>query len=150
MEGDVPASWLIPMTSRLKAKLLAQRSLFQRLQSSKKRSKLQAGFTLIELLIVIVIIGILASIALPGFLNQAEKARVQAGNSWAQSMARACGVWLVTDKATADKPTWTAGPDDETAPTDDKCAADAEYESNDGDKKYTVEADGTVTVADAA
>lgn len=87
------------MTSRLKAKLLAQRSLFQRIQSSKKRSKLQAGFTLIELLIVIVIIGILSAIALPNFLNQRSKAEDAAGDAWASTNARACASALITDDA---------------------------------------------------
>jgi len=35
----------------------------------------EAGFTLVELLIVMLIIGLLAAIAIPAFLNQSEKAR---------------------------------------------------------------------------
>ena len=59
--------------------------LLKVLRSKSVRSE---GFTLIELLVVIVIIGVLAAIALPSFLNQANRARQAEGQTYIGSINR--------------------------------------------------------------
>jgi prepilin-type N-terminal cleavage/methylation domain-containing protein len=68
------------MKNELKAKFL------QHILSKKKEDE---GFTLIELLVVIIIIGILSAIALPSFLNQANKAKQSEARTYVGSMNRA-------------------------------------------------------------
>jgi type IV pilus assembly protein PilA len=55
------------------------------LSKLRRRAEDEKGFTLIELLVVILIIGILAAIAIPSFLNQTSKAKDASAKELARS-----------------------------------------------------------------
>merc|ERR1739848_281034 len=69
------------------------------LNPKKSRNKLQKGFTLVELLIVVIILGVLSAVALPAFLNQTGKAKVNAARASVVAAAKSCEVALISGEA---------------------------------------------------
>lgn len=73
-----------------------QRSLLNKLRDAKKRQK-QNGFTLVELLIVVIILGVLTSVALPSLLGTRDKADKNASFSSVLGMAQECANALLVE-----------------------------------------------------
>jgi len=65
----------------------------------KAQEEREGGFTLIELLVVIIIIGILAAIAIPVFLNQRQKGYDAQAKSDVRNMATAEETYLTDNPA---------------------------------------------------
>lgn len=74
-----------------------------------KKAKTRSGFTLIELLVVIVILGVLAAIALPSFLNQANRARESEATTYVGSMNRAQQVYYLEQQQFATNDDFQSG-----------------------------------------
>jgi len=61
----------------------------------KAQEEREGGFTLIELLVVMIIIGILAAIAIPVFLNQRKKANDTAGKADVSTLGKEIATYFV-------------------------------------------------------
>jgi prepilin-type N-terminal cleavage/methylation domain-containing protein len=74
-----------------------------------RKSREEEGFTLIELLVVIIIIGILAAIAIPVFLNQRKKGYDAQAKSDLRNFATAEETYLTDNNAYGDATAINAG-----------------------------------------
>ena len=75
-------------------------------QSRPSGSAISRGFTLIELLVVVIIVGTLAAIALPSFLNQGDKAKVAGAKALANASAKECQVFMMNPADPPYNGTW--------------------------------------------
>jgi prepilin-type N-terminal cleavage/methylation domain-containing protein len=88
--------------------MTTQRLYLARHLMSRLAQRTRKGFTLIELLVVVVIIGILASVALPSFVGAQDKARNASVQSNARTVQMALEEYSTEHNGAYPSTTWTS------------------------------------------
>ena len=112
---------------------LTSKALLNKLRSKKKAD----GFTLVELMVVIVVVGILSAVALPGLNGAKARAYSSEAKQQVVQAAKACSIEVLGDGtlASANLNAVTSGDVTNDAAT---CAADATYAFTGGGTKWSV------------
>jgi type IV pilus assembly protein PilE len=79
---------------------------------SNRRNRGRKGFTMIELMVVVVVVGILASIAVPMYGKYVKNARMTEATGRMGEIITACKAWAQEHQDGSGNPTW---PDDNAA-----------------------------------
>ena len=70
-------------------------NLIQRLAKKNRNKKEQNGFTMIELMVVVAIIGVLSSVALPALTSAQDRAKSSAAKQESVNAAKTCTIALI-------------------------------------------------------
>lgn len=76
---------------------IAINKLMQVAGNKKALKRLEKGFTLVELMVVIVIVGVLSSVALPQFMGVKDKAKLNTQIAELAGLARECSSAIIAE-----------------------------------------------------